>query len=76
MRADFFRSCDGLAMDKMVRIAREAGAQVIITAAPELWDSDGDTIRFGYENVTVWKESGNARNIIKGFDVECWWSHG
>jgi hypothetical protein len=63
VRADVFRSSDGF------------DAQGIITAAPKLLDSDSDTIRFGYENVTVWKEPGNAHHIIEVFDVGCWWSH-
>ena len=44
---DVFRSSDGLAVDKMARVAREASAREIITAAAELLDSDNDTIRFG-----------------------------
>ena len=47
MSGDVFRSSDGLAVDKMERVAREACAREIITAAVELLDSDSDTIRFG-----------------------------
>lgn len=60
VRADVFRSSNGL-------MPRESSLQ---------HPSCSDTIRFGYENVTVWKEPGNARHNIKVFDVGCWWSHG